>query len=248
MLFEQRIYTLESESADRFWELQHERGFELVRPIMERLVGYFSTRIHDRDVIVHWWRFDSYDDWHQRLHGLYHVEGLNTYFKKVRALLLTQENKFLSYSPIQALNPIWSDQSDWLPGHAPLVERSEDREICIEMEVIQLRPGSLPAYWQAWQEEGLHASPFAKQRLIGVFYNLVGQLHEVTVLRWHGSQNDADRWRKQIENNIQWREFLSITNPMIYASQSHWLTPAPGTKLSPLFRSTHPLDSLRVFA
>ena len=235
MLFEQRIYTLESETADLFWALQHERGFELVRPIMERLVGYFSTRIHDRDVIVHWWRFDSYDDWHQRLHGLYHVEGLTTYFKKVRALLLTQENKFLSYSPVQALNPIWSDQSDWLPGHAPLANGSEDREICIEMEVIQLRPGSLPAYWQAWQEEGLRASPFAQQRLIGVFYNLVGQLHEVTVLRWHFSQNEAAQWRGQLERHAHWSAFLTIAEPMIYARRSHWLTPAPGTKLSPLF-------------
>ena len=99
MLFEQRMYTLASESADRFWELQYERGFELVRPIMERLVGYFSTRIGSNDVIVHWWRYDSFEDWRQRLHGLYEVDGLLPSFKKVRAILSAQENKFLHHSP-----------------------------------------------------------------------------------------------------------------------------------------------------
>lgn len=235
MLFEQRIYTLESESADRFWELQHERGFELVRPIMERLMGYFSTRIHDRYVIIHWWRFDSFDDWSQRLHGLYHVEGLEPYFKKVRALLISQENKFLNYSPVQDLNPIWSNHSDWLPGQSSLSDGAKDREICIEMEVIQLRPGSLPLYWRAWQDEGLCASPNATKRLIGIFYNLVGQLHEVTVMRWHESQREGIDWRAQLEGHPNWQSFLTMTESLALSKRTHWLTPAPGKQLSPLF-------------
>ena len=235
MLFEQRIYTLTCETAERFWELQRERGFELVRPIMERLMGYFSTRIDDQDVIVHWWRFDSYEDWHQRLHGLYHVEALNPYFKKVRALLSMQENKFLMHAPIADLNPIWSATSDWLPGDAPLDTGTEAGAVCVEMEVIQLRPGSLQAYWQAWQEEGLRAAPLARQRLIGVFYTLVGRLHEVTVLRWHGSQDQAARWRDQLEGHARWNAFSAATNPLVVSRRSHWLAPAPGKQLSPLF-------------
>lgn len=235
MLFEQRIYTLESESADRFWALQHERGFDLVRPIMERLMGYFSTRMHDRDVIVHWWRFDSYEDWHRRLHGLYQVEDLEGYFKKVRALLFTQENKFLSHSPVQDLNPIWSSSSDWLPGHSTLSDGAKNRDICIEMEVIQLRPGSLPLYWRAWQDEGLRASPVATKRLIGIFYNLVGQLHEVTVMRWHESQREAIDWRAHLEGYPNWQSFLTMTENLALAKRTHWLTPAPGKQLSPLF-------------
>lgn len=235
MLFEQRIYTLTSESADRFWELQHERGFELVRPIMERLVGYFSTRINDQDVIVHWWRFDGYDDWHQRLHGLYRVEGLNPYFKKVRTLLSTQENKFLLHAPVEDLSPIWADGKDWLPGDTPLAGNTEARSICVEMEVIQLRPGTLPAYWQAWREEGLRAAPFSTQGLIGVFYNLVGRLHEVTILRWHASQGEAARWRGQLEAHAHWNAFSSGIEPMVASRRSHRLAPAPGKQLSPLF-------------
>jgi hypothetical protein len=235
LLFEQRIYTLESESAERFWELQHERGFELVRPIMERLMGYFFTRIHDRYVIVHWWRFDSFDDWSQRLHGLYHVEGLEPYFKKVRALLISQENKFLEFSPVDDLNPIWSCHSDWLPGHLPLSDGAKNREICIEMEVIQLRPGSLPLYWRAWQDEGLHALPHATKRLIGIFYNLVGQLHEVTLMRWHVSRSEAIDWRSHLEGHTNWQKFLATTENLVLAKRTHWLTPAPGKQLSPLF-------------
>ena len=60
MLFEQRIYTLGCETAERFWELQRERGFELVRPIMERLIviphegkpGRFSGRLESTGEVI----------------------------------------------------------------------------------------------------------------------------------------------------------------------------------------------------
>lgn len=234
-MFEQRIYTLTSETAGRFWELQHERGFELVRPIMERLMGYFSTRIDDRDVIVHWWRFDSFEDWQQRLHGLYHVEALTPYFRKVRALLAMQENKFLTHAPIDALNPIWSTTSDWLPGDAPLTTGVEAGGLCVEMEVVQLRPGGLPAYWQAWRSEGLGTGPLATQGLIGVFHTLVGRLHEVTILRWHAGQDQAGRWRDRLAAQARWNAFSTAIAPLVASTRSHWLLPAPGKQLSPLF-------------
>jgi hypothetical protein len=235
LLFEQRVYTLTADSAARFWELQHERGFELVRPIMERLMGYFSARIDGQDAIVHWWRFDSYEDWHQRLHGLYRVEALNPYFKKVRSLLSAQENKFLLHAPVGELNPLWSATSDWLPGDMPLDTGALAGAVCVEMEVIQLRPGSLPAYWQAWKAEGLRAAPLATQRLIGVFHTLVGPLHEVTILRWHGDQVQARRWRDELEGQAGWAAFAAATAPLVASRRSHWLVPAPGKQLSPLF-------------
>lgn len=234
-MFEQRIYTLTSETAARFWELQHERGFELVRPIMERLMGYFSTRIDDRDVIVHWWRFDGYEDWHKRLHGLYRVEALTPYFTKVRALLSTQENKFLTQAPIDALNPIWGTTSDWLPGDAPLDTGVEAGALCVEMEVVQLRPGGLPAYWQAWHSDGLHAGPLATLGLIGVFHSLVGRLHEVTILRWHASRDHAGRWRDRLTAHARWNAFSTAIAPLVASTRSLWLLPAPGKQLSPLF-------------
>jgi hypothetical protein len=235
MLFEQRIYTLASASADRFWSLQHERGFELVRPIMERLVGYFSTRVGSNDVIVHWWRFDSFEDWRQRLHGLYEVDALLPYFKQVRALLSAQENKFLTVAPLDALNPIWSQASDWLPGLNPLKLGVLTSEVCVEMEILQLRPGTLPSYWQAWQNIHPDLLKTNQQRLIGCFYTWVGALHEVTVLRWHPHRQEAQDWRSGLENRPDWKAFQAEIAPWVSQTRHHWLQPGPHAQLSPLF-------------
>jgi hypothetical protein len=235
MLFEQRMYTLTSEPAERFWILQHERGFELVRPIMERLVGYFSTRIGSQDVIVHWWRFDDYEDWRRRLHGLYEVQALLPYFKQVRAILSAQENKFLTISPVQELNPIWSPSSDWLPGQASPAIGPLTPECLVDMQVIQLRPGGLPSYWQAWRSMGPDLRHAMQHRLMGVFHTLVGPLHEVTVLRWHPSQREADEWRRRMESQPEWAALQGITSEWISHTRQLSLRPAPGPELSPLF-------------
>jgi hypothetical protein len=235
MLFEQRKYTLTSESADRFWALQHERGFELVRPIMERLVGYFSTRIDSQDVIVHLWRFDSFEDWRQRLHGLYDVDALLPYFKKVRAILSAQENKFLTFAPLQALNPVWSPSSDWLPGQAPFKLGPLNSDVCVDMEVLQLHPGSLPRYWEAWRAINSDVLQIVQQRLIGCFHTLVGSLHEVTVLRWHPDQQAMENWQSRLDCSPDWAFFQGEIAPLVSHACHHLLRPGPHPQLSPLF-------------
>ena len=235
MLFEQRMYTLASESADRFWELQYERGFELVRPIMERLVGYFSTRIGSNDVIVHWWRYDSFEDWRQRLHGLYEVDGLLPYFKKVRAILSAQENKFLTHAPLNQLNPIWSPTSDWLPGQSSLKLGQLTTDCCLDMEVKQLCPGGLPSYWAAWQAIHPDLLRTTQQRLVGCFHTWVGPLHEVTMLRWHPSQQAAQDWRASLEQREDWAAHQAGIAPWVSHTRHHLLRPAPNTLMSPLF-------------
>ena len=235
MLFEQRVYTLATEPADRFWALQHERGFELVRPIMERLVGYFSTRIGAHDVIVHWWRFDSFEDWRQRLHGLYEVDALLPYFQKVRALLSAQENKFLTTSPLDELNPIWRASSDWLPGQHPACLGPLTPDCRVDMDVVQLRPGGLPSYWQAWKQISPDLLWTNQQRLIGCFHTWVGPLHEVTMLRWHPDAEAAQAWRAGLERRADWAAFQAHIAPWVSCTTHRVLRPGPHPLLSPLF-------------
>jgi NIPSNAP len=235
MLFEQRMYTLASEPADRFWALQYERGFELVRPIMERLVGYFSTRIGSQDVIVHWWRYDSFEDWRQRLHGLYEVDALRPYFKKVRAILSAQENKLLTFAPLQALTPIWSPTSDWLPGQTPFRAGPLSTALCVDMEVLQLHPGTLPSYWQAWQSMDPEVLQTVQQRLIGCFHTWVGSLHEVTILRWHPDQQAVQNWSSSLAGRPGWVTFQAEIAPLVSHTCHHLLRPGPHPQLSPLF-------------
>ena len=53
MLFEQRCYTLKPGATTAFWQAQVDRGFELVKPIGDRLIGYFSTLSGSADQVTH---------------------------------------------------------------------------------------------------------------------------------------------------------------------------------------------------
>ena len=72
---------------ERFYETQVERGFDAVRPVIDRVIGYFSTVSGPADQVIHLYAFDSLDDWQTRLHGLYGVPELEPYFLNVRPLM-----------------------------------------------------------------------------------------------------------------------------------------------------------------
>lgn len=122
MLFEQRCYTLKPGTTTAFWQAQVERGFELVEPIQQRLVGYFSNVSGPVDQVTHLYRYDSFDDWENRLHGLYAVSALQPYFRSVRALMTAQQNQFFAVAPVAQLNPLWGQGRDWIPEQrAPIL-------------------------------------------------------------------------------------------------------------------------------
>ena len=112
MLIEKRVYTLRPGLTDAFMKAQVDRGWEPVHPILDKLIGYFSSAGGPRDEITHLYRFDSYDDWVKRLHGLYTVPGLAPYFAAVRPLMLAQVNEFIAPAPFAALTPLWGNGKD----------------------------------------------------------------------------------------------------------------------------------------
>src|SRR3546814_17643957 len=81
MILEHRAYTMKPGNLERFYELQVDRGFGLVKPIMERLIGYFTTLSGPAEQVVHLYAFDTLEDWRMRLHGLYPVAALQSYFQ-----------------------------------------------------------------------------------------------------------------------------------------------------------------------
>ena len=148
MIFERRAYTMNPGRVPAFDRAQVDRGFDLVRPFMERLVGYFSTRAGTADQIVH--RYDDLEDWNARLRGLYGVPELTPYFVNTRKMVRRQVNGFFEPLPFAALNPLWGEDRDWLPGIgkplAPL-----DGAVVVEERSFRLRPGGVPAFVDALQ-------------------------------------------------------------------------------------------------
>jgi hypothetical protein len=235
MLIEHRAYTLRPGNSAAFWALQQERGFELVRPIMERLIAYFATQSGPLEQIVHLYRFDSYDDWTRRLHGLYGVAALESYFKRVRPLMLAQENRFLVPAPIAELTPLWGNGNDWLPGATPLVDRAVQPALVVEESTLIMLPGSLPTYWQAYREHGLAAGNVATANLVGCFYTLVGRQHQVTHYRHYPSYAAQQAHAAALAENARWKAFMQIVAALAVSAETKLLAPAPIPQMAPLF-------------
>ena len=226
MIFERRAYTMNPGRVPAFDRAQVDRGFDLVRPFMERLVGYFSTRAGPADQIVHLYRYDDLEDWNARLRGLYGVPELTPYFVNTRKMVRRQVNGFFELLPFAALNPLWGEDRDWLPGIgerlAPL-----DGAVVVEERSFQLRPGGVPAFVDACRS----GMPLMEDRAIGAFVSMVGSLHRVVLWRWF--RNEEERVERYAAAG--WREFLESVAPVVSDRSTLLMTPRPIPQMSPLF-------------
>jgi hypothetical protein len=227
MLLERRAYTLRPGAAVRFWELQREwQNPQQVRPMIERTIGYFVMLAGPGEEIVHLYRYDSYDDWRARLFGTYRPERA-AYYTAARALLLAQENAFYELAPVDALNPLWHAGRDWLPGVPAFPGVADPSGLTIVESMVDLLPGGLLTYWQAWREHGLAAGAVAVDRLIGTFYSLIGRQHRVLQYRWYHSEDGARAHRAALERDPHWLALAEATRPMTLASRHALLQPSP---------------------
>lgn len=236
MLFEHRTYTLRPGTLERFWQAQDERGYAPVRSILERLVGYFSASTGASDQVVHLYRYDSYEDWTERLHGLYRVTELEPYFKTVRALMSAQENKFLVPAPFAELSPLWSGAQDWRPSRGAVFRKGTvGGEALVEEMTTTLLPGAMPSYWQVYREHGLRLLEDQSDQLMGCFTSVVGRLHQVVHYRVYAEPAEWQQAQDGRRRNPHWLAFQRAVGPLIVSDESKLLQPSANPELSPLF-------------
>ncbi len=234
MIFERRAYSAIPGKVPDFYAANVERGFDLVGPMMQRLVGYFATRTGPVDQVVHFYRYDDLDDWNTRLRGMYAVPEMTPYFTTARKLLLRQENAFFDPLPVEALNPLWAGGNDWLPGKggtlAPL-----DRDIVIEERSFQLRPGGIPAFVEACNAHGAAALAPLADRMIGSFVAATGPLHLIRCWWWFSSEAERVDRQAPVFGSAGWAAFIDVIGPLVQEQTSLLLQPSPVPEMSPLF-------------
>lgn len=237
MLFERRAYTMEPGHVPAFDQAQIDRGFEPVKSYMDRLVGYFSTRTGTADQIVHLYRYDDFEDWNIRLRGLYGVPELTPYFVNTRKIVRAQVNGFHELLPVSALNPMWGEGRDWLPGAGATVSTlSPDR--LVEERCFQLRPGGIPAFVQACDTHGVTALSILSDRTIGAFVSAVGPLHLVSLWWWFEDSGEREARNAALSESAEWAAFVSAIAPLVVEQSSLLLTPRPVPEMSPLFSAS----------
>ena len=234
MIFERRAYTMELGYIPAFDQAQIDRGFDLVKSYMDRLVGYFSTRTGTADQVVHFYRYDDFNDWNTRLRGLYAVPELTPYFVNTRKIVRRQVNGFSELLPVEALNPMWAGGNDWLPETgAKLSSLSAER--VIEERAFQLRPGGIPAYVEACNAHGVKALSIMDERSIGAFMSMTGPLHNITLWWWFEDVAEREARVDALINNADWQAFVKDITPLLVDQSSLLMTPRPIPEMSPLF-------------
>lgn len=237
MLFERRAYKLRPGASAEFWALQREWNNPLTVPsYLQRCIGYFETMAGGAREIIHYYRYDSYDDWRSRLYGIYTADRAG-YFASARSLLIAQDNMFLDPANVPAAAPLWCDGRDWLPGlpayglHHPL-----DDILAVET-IIDLIPGGMPVLIDAYRDFVDDADGGEAETPIGTFVVSTGQLHRVIRCSWYPDPNSAERHRRGKESSVTRQELDRKLRPWVAAERSSYMRLAPLPWMRPLFET-----------
>jgi hypothetical protein len=237
MIFERRRYTAKPGKLADFVALQHARGFDGPSAgLMSRVIGYFVTVTGPVDQIVHLYRYDDHADWIDKLHGMYGIEALGFYFTGARAALAEQDTDFFQSSPIAALNPLWSDGNDWLPGPGKtLWDLAKQPDLVVEETEIWMRPGGLPVFWDATDRFGLEATAPLRNDTLATWFAMTGRLHRVLTYRVFPSIAERDAALTQAGESPAMASFEEAIEAATVSRTATLLRPVTVREMSPLF-------------
>lgn len=100
MIVEQRRYSLKIGRIGEYLSLYEKEGFAIQKPILGRLVGYFSTDVGTLHQIVHLWAYQDHADRAERRARLAAEPSWQAYLKKVQPLQISQQNEILIPAPM----------------------------------------------------------------------------------------------------------------------------------------------------
>ncbi|WP_372618039.1 NIPSNAP family protein [Falsiroseomonas sp.] len=107
MIVEERIYTLHAGQAPAYLRLYEAEGLAIQKPILGRMVGYYSTEFGPLNQVIHLWAYESLQEREERRARLLGDERWKAYVAKVRPMVQNQENKLLMPAPFMTVN--WQD-------------------------------------------------------------------------------------------------------------------------------------------
>lgn len=105
MIVEERTYTCHCGKSLPYVRAYEAEGLAIQRPILGKLVGYFTTDIGTLNQVVHLWAYDSLADRAARRATLLQNPDWQAYAAKVQPYVLTQENRILMPAPFSP----WAD-------------------------------------------------------------------------------------------------------------------------------------------
>ena len=109
MIVEQRTYTLYPNKTAEYIAHFEREGIAIQRPILGRLIGYYSSEIGSLNQMIHLWGYESFEERTRRRANLAADPRWREYVaKNIQPLIYRMDNRILiptSYSP--PLPPLW---------------------------------------------------------------------------------------------------------------------------------------------
>jgi hypothetical protein len=100
-----------------------------------------------------------------------------------------------------------------------------------EMRTYRLRTGTVPAYLQLVEEEGIAIQREHLDQLVGYFFSEIGPLNEIVHVWAYASLDDRDRRRNALAADPRWQAFLPKIQALIEVMENKIMRP---TAFSPL--------------
>lgn len=113
MIVEQRVYHLLPGGVAEYKRLIETEGIAIQRPILGRLIGYFSTEIGALNQIVHLWAYDSLEERQERRARLLSDPRWVGFSAKLQPLMLRMENSILLPMSFSPMPPLWQGSSEF---------------------------------------------------------------------------------------------------------------------------------------
>lgn len=107
MIVEERIYTMHPGQIGHYVKAYAAEGLAIQKPILGRLVGYYTTEFGPLNQVIHMWAYESLAERAERRAALFANQPWLDYLGKVRGFIATQESKLLIPAPFLTVK--WQD-------------------------------------------------------------------------------------------------------------------------------------------
>ena len=95
MIVEQRTYTIHPGQIGPYVKAYAAEGLAIQKPILGRLVGYYTTEFGPLNQAIHMWAYESFEERAARRKALFADQSWLDYLAKVRPMIAAQESKLL---------------------------------------------------------------------------------------------------------------------------------------------------------
>lgn len=111
MLVEMRTYILHAGKIATFLSAMEQEGLAIERPILGRLLGYYSSEIGTLNQVIHLWGYDSFEERTRRRTQLAQDAAWQRFVPQVMPLIRDMHNQLLTPAPFASPETL-----DWKAG------------------------------------------------------------------------------------------------------------------------------------